>query len=179
MERDDFPGLRRGRRVLQTAAALATCAAALGGNSLATAQSFGPAGAIGPAIVEIGQGRDGGLTYIAHGYAPATLTMSSLAGLVTGDFSFRVGGYCLDAAEASIVPTGISGNTTAWSYNLTAVGVALAEDAPKGSCNYTVRLTFTLSLTGAVSINQMEFTVYLRGPGPAAGSAGGGLTAIR
>src|SRR5436853_436479 len=100
MERDDFPGLRRGRRVRQTAAALATCAAALGGNSLATAQSFGPAGAIGPAIVEIGQGRDG-------------------------------------------------------------------------------RLTFTLSLTGAVSINQMEFTVYLRGHGPAAGSAGGGLTAIR
>ena len=77
------------------------------------------------------------------------------------------------------MPTGISGNTTAWSYNLTAVGVALAEDAPKGSCNYTVRLTFTLSLTGALSINQMEFTVYLRGHGPAAGSAGGGLTAIR
>jgi hypothetical protein len=134
---------------------------------------------MGPVIVEVGQGRDGGLTYVAHGYAGAAVTIPSLAGLVGGDVSFRVGGYCLDSAQASLVPTGVSGNTTAWSYNLTAVAATLVEDAPKGSCNYTVRLSYTLSLTGAVSINQMEYTVYLRGHGPPAAPATGGLTAIR
>jgi hypothetical protein len=153
-------------------------ALAFGAHGLAHAQSFGPAGAIGPTIVELGQSRDGGATYVAHGYAPAAAAIVSLAGLVSGEFSFRVGGYCLDGSDASLVPTGVSGNTTAWAYNLTTVSVSLVEDAPKGSCNYTVRLTYTLSLTGAVSINQMAYTVYLRGHGAPAASAGG-LTAIR
>src|ERR1051325_11017970 len=147
-------------------------------NEVAFAQTFGPGGTA-PSIIEIGQARDGTLTYLAHGYAAAAVTIRSLADQVGGDFSFRVGGYCLDTAEAGLVPTGISGNTTAWSYNFTAIAVALVEDAPKGSCNYTVRLSYTLSLTGAVSINQMEYTVYLRGHAAPGGGSGGGLTAIR
>ena len=146
-------------------------------SGVANAQSFTPAGTTGPAVIELGQSHEGGLTYLVHGYVAAGGALNSLAGLVGGDFSFRVGGYCVDTPEASLVPTGVSGNTTAWSYNLTAITVSLVEDAPKGSCNYTVKVSYTLSLTGAVSINQMEYAVYLRGR--TAPPATAGLTAIR
>ena len=144
----------------------------------AKASSPRPAGgAIGPTLLEIGQTQDGLVTTIAHGYAPASATISSLAGEASGDFSFRVGGYCLASAEVSLVPTGVSGNTTVWSYQLSGVTVALVEDAPSGSCKYTARVTYALSVTGAVTINQMEYTVYFRGR-VAPGGAGRGLTLI-
>jgi hypothetical protein len=83
---------------------------------------------------------------------------------------------CLDGSEAGLVPTGVAGNTTAWSYYLSAVSVTLTEDAPRGSCKYTVRVSYALSLTGAVTISQMEYSVYLRGR--AAAGAGGSLAVI-
>jgi hypothetical protein len=129
-----------------------------------------------PVLMEIGQGRDGGVAYIAQGYAPANATVTSLGGAANGDLSFRVGGYCLDSPVVTLAPTGVSGSTTAWSYALSSVSAALVEDAPKGSCKYTVRVSYEISLTGAVTISQMEYTVYLRGHG--APAAGGGLSTM-
>jgi hypothetical protein len=130
-----------------------------------------------PTLVEVGLARDGLVTYVARGYAPASVSMAFLGGEATGNFSFRVGGQCVESSEVSVVPTGISADTTAWSYALSGASVALVEDAPQGSCRYTARVTYTLSLTGAVTISQVEYTVYLRGR-PATGSTGGGLAVI-
>jgi hypothetical protein len=121
-------------------------------------------GAVVPlSIAEIGQRSDGGRTYLAHGYAQAGIGTASLGGMASGDISFRLGGYCLDGSEVSLTPTGVSGNTIAWSYYVTGINVALVEDAPKGTCNYTVRVSYSLSITGAVTITQMEYSLYLRG----------------
>jgi hypothetical protein len=132
---------------------------------------------ITPTLIEIGQGRDGLVTYVARGYAPASAGVASIGGTASGDFSFRVGGSCVESSDVSLVPAGVSANTTAWSYALNGASVALVEDAPQGSCKYTARVTYTLSVTGAVTINQMEYTVYLKGR-PAAGAASGGLAVI-
>jgi hypothetical protein len=77
----------------------------------------------------------------------------------------------------SVVPTGISADTTAWAYALNGASIALVEDAPQGSCRYTARVTYTLALTGAVTVSQVEYTVYLRSR-PGSGAAGGGLAVI-
>lgn len=162
------------RRALLIVPAVLALALAMTG----VARAAGPSGAvIGPTLAEIGQNCDGSLTYIAHGYAAASASATSLGGLATGDFSFRVGGYCLDSAQVALIPAGISGNTTVWSYYLNAASVALVADAAPASCTYTVRVSYGLSLTGAVTISQMEYTVYLRGHA-APDAAGGGLTVV-
>jgi hypothetical protein len=150
------------------------------GAAPALAQYAGPASAaIEPRLMEIGQGADGTVIYLAHGYAAASASIPSLGGMAGGDFSFKVGGLCLNRSQAVLVPTGVSGSTTAWSYHLTGVKVDLTEEAPSGSCNYTVHVTYQLSITGAVTISQMEYTVYLAGHGTATEPAGGGLSVIR
>jgi hypothetical protein len=116
-------------------------------------------------LVEVGKNRDGGTVYIARGYASTNAGVVSLGGAAGGDFSFRVGGYCLAASEASVVPTGISASTTAWSYNVTQIKVDLVKDPASQACNYTVRVSFALSITGALTISQVEYTVYLWGSG--------------
>jgi hypothetical protein len=133
--------------------------------------------AIAPTLLEIGRGQDGVITTVAHGYAAANASAAALAATAGGDLAFRVGGLCLEGSEAGLVPTGVGGNTTAWSYSVSAVSVTLSEDAPKGSCKYSVRVSYAISLTGAVTISQMEYTVYLRGRA-AAGAVGGGLAII-
>src|SRR4051812_9404148 len=77
-----------------------------------------------PTVTEIGQSRDGSVTYLAHGYASASAGSASLGGMASGDISFRVGGFCLDSAQVGMEPTGVSGNTTSWSYYLAAVNAA-------------------------------------------------------
>jgi len=124
-----------------------------------------------PAIAEIGQSADGAVTYLATGYAPSSAGAASLGGTAYGEFNIRFGGFCLDSALATLTPSGVSANSTAWSYDVTAVSVALVEDAPKGSCKYTVRVNYAVSLTGAVTLNQVQYTLFLKGHAVTAGLA--------
>ncbi len=163
--------------VRQAAGAVPAILVALVVEAQAAGPSRFPGTSIGPSLVEIGRSVDGVVTYVAHGYAAANATSVGLAATANGDLRFRAGGLCLDTAEGGITPAGVTGNTTAWSYYVNAVGVTLAEDEPKGGCKYTVRVTYALSLTGAVTINQMEYTVFLKGR-TAAGAPAGPLTII-
>jgi hypothetical protein len=123
-----------------------------------------PAGvAVRPALIEIGQARDGAVTYVARGSAAANVGMSALGGEATGNFTFRVGGHCLEGAAVSVIPTGVAADTTAWSFHLESAMIALVEDAPAGSCRYTARVTYTFSVTGAITVSQVDYTVLLRG----------------
>lgn len=160
------------------AVALPVSAIAQGPTSRGAPPVIGPSGtAIAPTVLEIARSADGIITYVAHGYAPANATAAALAANATGDAVFRVGGMCVEDGEGGVVPSGVAGNTSIWSYTMTAVGITIVEDNPKGSCKYTVRVSYAVSLTGAVTVNQMEYTVFLRAR-PAAGAAPGKLTAI-
>jgi hypothetical protein len=164
--------LRRVEHATGTAAATALVLA-VSSPGLAAGPARPAANATVPTVMEIGQGRDGLVAYVARGYAPASATVASLGGIANGDFSFRIGGSCVESSHVSLVPTGISANTTAWSYALNGASVALVEDAPPGSCRYTARVSYALSVTGAVMINQVEYTVYLKGRPVPAGATGG------
>jgi hypothetical protein len=131
---------------------------------------------LGASLFEVGTTREGGSTYIAHGYAaPQTKTPdasdpSKVPGAtLVGEFTVRVGNLCVSSAAAQVVPLGWMGSgepsATSGSDGLAYItGVKVdAEERPKGTCTYVLHVTYGAKLPASAKLTQIAYTMFLTG----------------
>jgi hypothetical protein len=174
-------------------ALLTTCSLCLHGAVAAEVNKPAqPAASIGAKLIEVGRSAEGEATYLAQGYAEATLkaadttkadtsppgagrgagtatveTTGSIANAV-GEFSLRLRDLCLTAADAQVIPLAAKadaaprGDAANAAFFVTGVNVDLVSQQAE-TCTFSVKVTYGIRLPADHRLDQVAYTVFLKG----------------